>query len=97
MSENILEKFQPEESRRLEDAFRERHHPDMLSMSFLAAEIGLPNEQVEVREIFTSISIFRFTYFSLCCREKIDHDFQLSSFQFFVSLCCRETKIDNEK
>ncbi|KXJ23467.1 Homeodomain-only protein [Exaiptasia diaphana] len=47
MSENILEKFQPEEVQRLEKAFRESHHPDPLSMAFLAAEIGIPNEQVE--------------------------------------------------
>jgi hypothetical protein len=48
MTENILEKFQPEETKRLEDAFRESHHPDTLSMSFLAAEIGVPNELVQV-------------------------------------------------
>ena len=48
MSENILEKLQPEEIQRLESAFRESHHPDTLSMSFLAAEIGVPNDQVEV-------------------------------------------------
>ncbi|XP_031566989.1 homeodomain-only protein-like [Actinia tenebrosa] len=47
MAQNILEKFQPEEIKRLEDAFRESHHPDTLSLRFLAAEIGIPNDEVE--------------------------------------------------
>lgn len=54
MAENILEKFQPEDKKRLEDAFRESHHPDTLAMRFLAAEIGIPNEEVEVNEIYFS-------------------------------------------
>lgn len=57
MAENILEKFQPEETKRLEDAFRESHHPDTLSLRFLAAEIGIPNDEVQVNWKYFTIKI----------------------------------------
>lgn len=48
---DILQKIgeDKEKSTALEDAFKSCRHPDSLSMSFLAADIGVTQEEIEVR------------------------------------------------
>ena len=49
MSSDILEKFHDERLARLESAFKECRFPDQLTLSFVAAEIGAPDEEVKVK------------------------------------------------
>lgn len=48
---DILKKIDEdkEKSTALEDAFKSCRHPDTLSMSFLAADIGVTQEEIEVK------------------------------------------------
>lgn len=48
---DILKKIDEdkEKSTALEDAFKSCRHPDSLSMSLLAADIGVTQEEIEVR------------------------------------------------
>lgn len=48
---DILKKIgeDKEKSTALEDAFKSCRHPDSLSLSFLAADIGVTQEEIEVR------------------------------------------------
>lgn len=50
---DILKKLgeDKEKSMALEDAFKSCRHPDSLSMSFLAADIGVTQEEIEVNSI----------------------------------------------
>ena len=59
---DILQKFgeDKEKSNALEDAFKSCRHPDSLSMSFLAADIGVTQEEIEVR--FKHILLFFLSY-----------------------------------
>lgn len=42
-----------EKSTALEDAFKSCRYPDSLSMTLLAADIGITEEEIEVRDLFT--------------------------------------------
>ena len=56
---DILKKFDKdkEKSTALEDAFKSCRHPDTLSVSFLAADIGATEEDVQVLfKYFVSLS-----------------------------------------
>lgn len=41
-----------EKSTALEDAFKSCRYPDSLSMTLLAADIGIIEEEIEVRDLF---------------------------------------------
>lgn len=41
-----------EKSTALEDAFKSCRYPDSLSMTLLAADIGITEEEIEVRDLF---------------------------------------------
>lgn len=57
---DILKKIgeDKEKSTALEDAFKSCRYPDSLSMSFLAADIGITEEEIEVwKSFFFSVSV----------------------------------------